>query len=186
MPVATPNILLVRLHLLLGTGSLFSTSGIFTLFWQSSLTRLRRETWHSLRGWETRWISPTIYNMAPPIVLSSITVKLPPILSQLSDCLLTAVLLRPVFPFVLRYFHFRNIYLPTTECVFVILTFPFFLLYIFPNVHSRGRRGLHIGYWWESQKERDHWEDQDVGGWTILKWILDRMGWCGLDWYGSG
>jgi hypothetical protein len=26
-----------------------------------------------------------------------------------------------------------------------------------------------IGYWWESQKERDHWEDQDVGGWTILK-----------------
>jgi hypothetical protein len=29
--------------------------------------------------------------------------------------------------------------------------------------------------------ERDHWEDQDVGGWTILKWILDRMGWYGLD-----
>jgi hypothetical protein len=23
-------------------------------------------------------------------------------------------------------------------------------------------------------KERDHWEDQDVGGWTILKWILER------------
>jgi hypothetical protein len=20
----------------------------------------------------------------------------------------------------------------------------------------------------------DHWEYQDVGGWTILKWILDR------------
>jgi hypothetical protein len=30
-----------------------------------------------------------------------------------------------------------------------------------------------IGYWWEIQKERDHWEDQDVGGWTILKWILE-------------
>jgi hypothetical protein len=29
-------------------------------------------------------------------------------------------------------------------------------------------------YWWESQKERDHWEDQDVGGWTILKWMLER------------
>jgi hypothetical protein len=28
--------------------------------------------------------------------------------------------------------------------------------------------------WWESQNERDHWEDQDVGVWTILKWILDR------------
>jgi hypothetical protein len=32
-----------------------------------------------------------------------------------------------------------------------------------------GRIGMHIGYWWESQKERDHWEEQDVGGWTILK-----------------
>jgi hypothetical protein len=31
------------------------------------------------------------------------------------------------------------------------------------------------GYWWESQKERDHWEDQDVGGWTILGWILERL-----------
>jgi hypothetical protein len=31
-----------------------------------------------------------------------------------------------------------------------------------------------IGYWWESQKERDHCEDQDVGGWTISKWILQR------------
>jgi hypothetical protein len=26
----------------------------------------------------------------------------------------------------------------------------------------------------ESRKERDHWEDQGVGGWTILKWILER------------
>jgi hypothetical protein len=22
--------------------------------------------------------------------------------------------------------------------------------------------------------KRDHWEDQDVGGWTKLKWILER------------
>jgi hypothetical protein len=21
---------------------------------------------------------------------------------------------------------------------------------------------------------KNHWEDQDVGGWTILKWILER------------
>jgi hypothetical protein len=28
--------------------------------------------------------------------------------------------------------------------------------------------------WWEIQKEGDHWEDQDVDGWTILKWILER------------
>jgi hypothetical protein len=33
----------------------------------------------------------------------------------------------------------------------------------------RRRRGMRIGYWWESQKERDHYEVQDVGGWTILK-----------------
>jgi hypothetical protein len=25
-----------------------------------------------------------------------------------------------------------------------------------------------------------------VCGWIILKWILDRMGWCGMDWSGSG
>jgi hypothetical protein len=37
-----------------------------------------------------------------------------------------------------------------------------------------GRGGMHIGYWWESQKERDHLEDQDVDGWTIIKWILER------------
>jgi hypothetical protein len=28
-------------------------------------------------------------------------------------------------------------------------------------------------YWWESQKERDHQEDQDVDGWIILRWILE-------------
>jgi hypothetical protein len=37
------------------------------------------------------------------------------------------------------------------------------------HVEQIGRRGMHIGYWWESQKERDHSEDEDVGGWTILK-----------------
>jgi hypothetical protein len=44
-----------------------------------------------------------------------------------------------------------------------------------------GRTGMHIGYSWGSQKETDHWENQDVVRWTILKWILDVMGWCGLD-----
>jgi hypothetical protein len=41
---------------------------------------------------------------------------------------------------------------------------------------------MHIGYWWEIQKEREHCEGKNVGGWTILKWILDKMGWYGLDW----
>jgi hypothetical protein len=31
-----------------------------------------------------------------------------------------------------------------------------------------------IGYWWESQKERDYWEDKNVNGWAMLKWILER------------
>jgi hypothetical protein len=39
---------------------------------------------------------------------------------------------------------------------------------------NEGRRGMHIRYWWESQMERDHWEDQGVGEWTTLKWILQR------------
>jgi hypothetical protein len=37
-----------------------------------------------------------------------------------------------------------------------------------------GIRGLHIGYWWESQKEINHCEDHDVGGWTKLKCILEN------------
>jgi hypothetical protein len=33
---------------------------------------------------------------------------------------------------------------------------------------------MHIGYWWESQKFRDHGENQNVVKWTIIKWILER------------
>jgi hypothetical protein len=39
---------------------------------------------------------------------------------------------------------------------------------------------MHIGYWWESRKDEDHWEDQDVGGWTTLKRILEIQD--GMDW----
>jgi hypothetical protein len=31
------------------------------------------------------------------------------------------------------------------------------------------KRGTHIGYWWASEKERNHQQDQDVGGWIMLK-----------------
>jgi hypothetical protein len=34
-----------------------------------------------------------------------------------------------------------------------------------------GKKRTHTGFWLESQKERDHWENQDVGEWAILKWI---------------
>jgi hypothetical protein len=42
------------------------------------------------------------------------------------------------------------------------------------HVTRMGRRAMYVGCCWESQKERDHWEDQDVGRWTISKWILER------------
>jgi hypothetical protein len=48
-----------------------------------------------------------------------------------------------------------------------------------------GRIEMHIVYRWESQKEEDNWEDQEVGEWAILKWILERykgMVWIGLIW----
>jgi hypothetical protein len=34
------------------------------------------------------------------------------------------------------------------------------------HVAHMGRRGMHINYWWESQR------DQDIGGWIILEWIF--------------
>jgi hypothetical protein len=37
-----------------------------------------------------------------------------------------------------------------------------------------GGREKHIGYWWVSQRERDHWEDQDIGEWIILRWLFYR------------
>jgi hypothetical protein len=37
---------------------------------------------------------------------------------------------------------------------------------------------MHIGYWWECQKVRDHWEHQDVGVWTI-KMDLREIVWNG-------
>jgi hypothetical protein len=43
------------------------------------------------------------------------------------------------------------------------------------------RRGMHRGYWRESQKERDHLEDENVGGWIVLI-ELTEIGWGGMDW----
>jgi hypothetical protein len=44
-----------------------------------------------------------------------------------------------------------------------------------------GGRRMHIGYWWESQKERDHWKDQDVCV-DNIKMDLREIGCDGTDW----
>jgi hypothetical protein len=54
---------------------------------------------------------------------------------------------------------------------------------------TNGRKGMHIRYWLEIQKERGHSEDVDVGGRMILKWILeiqDEMVWTGVMWFRIG
>jgi hypothetical protein len=39
-----------------------------------------------------------------------------------------------------------------------------------------GRRERYVGFWWESQKNKDHKGDLDVGRSIILKWILAITG----------
>jgi hypothetical protein len=42
---------------------------------------------------------------------------------------------------------------------------------------------MHIEFWWENQRKRDHYEDLDVDGRMILRWILERLDgmiWTGL------
>jgi hypothetical protein len=44
-------------------------------------------------------------------------------------------------------------------------------------------------FWWESPKERDHLEDQGVGGKMGSEWILGRLAWgvwIGFDWLRTG
>jgi predicted small integral membrane protein len=42
-----------------------------------------------------------------------------------------------------------------------------------------------MGYWWENQRERDHWEDQDVDRWVDnIKIDLLETGWGDVDWIG--
>jgi hypothetical protein len=41
---------------------------------------------------------------------------------------------------------------------------------------------MHIGYWWESEKERDHWEDPRRRWVDNIKLDLREIGWDGVDW----
>jgi hypothetical protein len=40
--------------------------------------------------------------------------------------------------------------------------------------------GVHIGYWWKSQKEIDHCHDQAIDGLHNIKMDLVQMGWRGV------
>jgi hypothetical protein len=33
---------------------------------------------------------------------------------------------------------------------------------------------MHKGYWWEIQKEGNHWENQDEVVWIIFKQIIEK------------
>jgi hypothetical protein len=47
--------------------------------------------------------------------------------------------------------------------------------------HAWDRRGKCTGFWWESQKESGHLEDQGVCGGTESEWILVRLAGC-VEW----
>jgi hypothetical protein len=42
------------------------------------------------------------------------------------------------------------------------------------HVVRKEEKRMLIGYRWENQKERDHYEDLNIRGWTILKWLLEK------------
>jgi hypothetical protein len=43
------------------------------------------------------------------------------------------------------------------------------------NVHVAriGRSGMYVRFWWESQKEKGHEENLDIGGSIVLKWTFE-------------
>jgi hypothetical protein len=42
------------------------------------------------------------------------------------------------------------------------------------HVERMRRLGTRTGYWWESQRDRDRKKEQYIGGWTLLRWILEK------------
>jgi hypothetical protein len=51
------------------------------------------------------------------------------------------------------------------------------------HVARMGRRGMRICYWYESQKERDHWKEQGIGRWVDnIRMDLGEVGWGYVDW----
>jgi hypothetical protein len=52
------------------------------------------------------------------------------------------------------------------------------------HVACMGRRGMHIGFWWKSQKEKDHSDDLEVCEMDLEK--QDGVSWTGLIWFRIG
>jgi hypothetical protein len=52
--------------------------------------------------------------------------------------------------------------------------------------HAWVRREKCTRFWWESPNERDHWDDQGVGGKMGSEWILGGLVWIELDWLRTG
>jgi hypothetical protein len=50
------------------------------------------------------------------------------------------------------------------------------------HVARMGTRGMHIEYWWESKKERDHYEDPRRRWVDNIKIGLREIGCDGMDW----
>jgi hypothetical protein len=49
------------------------------------------------------------------------------------------------------------------------------------GTHGTGRV-ICTGFWWESQKERDHLKDRGVDRRMGLEWILGRLAWRDVEW----
>jgi hypothetical protein len=76
----------------------------------------------------------------------------------------------------------RTLYVRTTSHT-IILFFVVSISEIMFSVYVEAR------FWWESPKERDHVEDQGVGGKMGSEWILGRLAWgvwIGFDWLRTG
>jgi hypothetical protein len=61
--------------------------------------------------------------------------------------------------------------------------YPSIISYFYSNEYKCAK------FWWESPKERDHSEDQGVGGKMGSEWILGRLAWrvwIGFDWLSIG
>jgi hypothetical protein len=55
--------------------------------------------------------------------------------------------------------------------------------------HAWERREKFTRFWWESPREGDHLEDEDVDGKMGSEWILGRLAWgvwIGFDWLRTG